>query len=69
MEELLDKGFPEVFFDSFGLQHQAFVKRTQLLYETVGTRGWLVVLTVEILWKAWEDRVGYWLSLEKVTFK
>ncbi len=50
VEEFLDERFPEVFFDSFGLQHQAVMQLAQLLYEAVRTRGRPVVFTAEVLW-------------------
>ena len=53
MEEFLDERFPEVFFHSFGLQHQPIMQLTQLLYEAVRTWGWPVVLTAEVLWETW----------------
>ena len=49
VKEFLDEGFPEVFFDSFGLQHQAVMKLTQLIYEAECTRGRTVVFTAEVL--------------------
>jgi hypothetical protein len=53
MEESTDEGFPEVFLHTFGLQHQAIMQFTQLLYEAVRPCSGLVVLTTEVLRKAW----------------
>lgn len=50
VEEFLDEGFKEMFFDSFGLQHQTIMQLTQLLHEAVRTRGRSEVLTAEVLW-------------------
>lgn len=50
VEKFLDERFPEVFFDSFGLQHQAVMQLTQLLYEAVRTRGRPVVFAAEVFW-------------------
>lgn len=48
VEEFLDEGFPEMFFDSFGLQHKAVMQLTQLLHEAVGACGRPVVLTAKV---------------------
>lgn len=50
VEQLLDERFPEVLFDTFGLQHQTIVQLTQLLYEAVRPRRWPVVSAAEVLW-------------------
>lgn len=53
MEELLDERFPEVLFDSFGLEHQAVVQLAQLLHEAVWRRRRPEVFTAEVLRETW----------------